>query len=113
MKNQRIIKNNYEFQSIINKKNVKQSKSYIAYYVPNDQNNGLKYGISVGKKLGNAILRNKVKRQTRHMINELLPKYENLNFKIIIIVRKNFLSNNYEINLKNLEYILKNLKNEK
>ena len=51
-------------------------------------------GISVSKKIGNAVIRNKIKRQIRMMFIE---NFDNETYEkdVIVIVRKNYLQNSY------------------
>ena len=57
-------------------------------------------GISVGKKLGIAVERNKIKRQVRMMAAELAK--ENKGLDTIIIVRNGYLRGSFEDNKKEL-----------
>lgn len=94
MKKQYIVKHKYDFDRIINSNNVIKSKSFIVYYENNDLNHDC-FGISVGKKLGNAVFRNKMKRKIRSIIDEYI-KENNNNRNYIILLRKNGIYNNYQ-----------------
>ena len=97
MKKNIIIKKHEEFNDII--KNGKKiiSKYFIINYIENNYVNS-RFGISVGTKLGNAVLRNKYKRKMRSIIDENSLIHD-LKKDFIIIFRKNGLNVEY-INLK-------------
>lgn len=101
MKKEYRIKKNEEFQAIIKTKKSIANKKFVIYYRNNDEH--LKVGISVSKKLGNAVVRNKTKRQVRMMVQEVFDKTQKRDF--IIIVRNRFLLDSYDINKKDLEYL--------
>lgn len=103
MKKINIIKKNYEYERII--QNIKCIKilDFIFYYEKKQQEN-YKFGISVGKKIGNAVVRNKIKRQIKSIIDE--NNYTN-NFNCIIIVRKSILKRDYQEIKQNLNIALK------
>ncbi|WP_342252752.1 ribonuclease P protein component [Spiroplasma endosymbiont of Amphibalanus improvisus] len=105
------IKKNHEFQKIIFHKKIINTYNFVFYSKKNDLNFP-RFGISVSKKLGNAAVRNKIKRQLRmFLIN--LSKEINFNNKksidIIIIVKKKFLLNNFEENQKVFNKIIKQI----
>ena len=107
-KEQRICKN-HEFSSIIQGRNVCKSASFVLYH----QKRGLEHarvGISVGKKIGNAVMRNKVKRQVRSMVDSIFDFTEN--YDAILIVRPFFKKKTYQENLDDLKR-LKNRVNQK
>ena len=107
-KEQRICKN-YEFSSIIQNRNFFKSSSYILYF--KDRN--LEYarvGISVGKKIGNAVQRNRVRRQVRSMVDSLFDFSEA--YDVILIVRPSYLTRSYQENLDDLKKV-KNRVNQK
>ena len=86
MKKLYIVKNARDFEKIIKNGKCIKSKHYIMYY----QENNLPYdrfGISVGKKLGNAVFRNKYKRKIRAIIDNYKKYYIN-NKDCIIILRR-------------------------
>ena len=64
-----LIRKNLEFQEIIKSCKNKKSKLYVIYYRKNN-NNYNRYGISVGKKVGNAVIRNKLKRQIKDILRK-------------------------------------------
>ncbi len=101
MKKEYRIKKNEDFQSIIRSKQSVANKKYVVYYRRNDQH--LRVGISVGKKIGHAVVRNKTKRQVRMMIQEIFDKNKKMDF--IVIVRPYFLLSSYENNKKYLKYL--------
>jgi len=101
MKKELRIKKNEEFQSIINLKQSIANKKFVIYYRDNDEH--LRVGISVSKKLGNAVVRNKVKRQVRMMVQQVFDKTKKRDF--IIIVRNKYLLDSFENNKKDLEYL--------
>ncbi len=104
MKKLYIVKNQYDFDRIINKNNSIKNKSFIIY----KENNNLPYsrfGISVGKKLGNAVYRNKMKRKIRAIIDHLNKEKITTN-DYIIILRKYAKDNTYSELNKALEELL-------
>ncbi|WP_374696707.1 ribonuclease P protein component [Spiroplasma endosymbiont of Polydrusus formosus] len=99
-----IVKKNYEFQKIISNRSFIKTNTYFIYLKKNDFNYH-RFGISVGKKIGNAVVRNKVKRQIRSMLTFYFAATEG--YDQIIIVRKSYFSNSY---LVNKEILLKQIK---
>lgn len=107
MKKNRRIKKSDEFQSMIHNCRHVSSPLFVIYYKEkeDDQN---RIGISVSKKLGNAVVRNKVKRQVRMMVQEIGCLECHLD--LLILVRKGYLTNAYNINKKGLETLVKKVK---
>lgn len=110
MKKQYRIKKTEEFQKIIKKHPYSANKEYVVYY-RNKQEQTSRFGISVGKKLGNAVLRNKVKRQVRNILSESIKDNDYKN-DYIIIVRNKFLKNDFKTNKKSLLYLLNKIERE-
>lgn len=106
MKKKEVVKDNRLFNSIIYKGEKVRNKYLIIYYIKvNDLEP--KFGIAVGKKVGNAVIRNKYKRKIRAIVDSnklLFPR----NYNYIIIVRKECLELNYrELNDNLVELIEK------
>ena len=102
MKKINIIKKNEDFSRIIHNCKYIKNDLFIIYIERNESFNNYHFGISVSKKVGNAVVRNKIKRQIKDIIDKF--NYQN-NFNCIIIVKKNIIFSNYH-EMKNKLYSL-------
>ncbi len=115
MKKQNIVKNNRDFNRIIASFPSYKSKHFIIY-IERGTKSVYRFGISVGKKIGNAVTRNHIKRQVRSILSEKV--FEN-GFNCIIIVKRNVISSTYQEIQKDLigaledQKLVKENKNEK
>ena len=91
MKKKNIIRKNLDFDRIIKNNRSYKYKDYIIY-LENTENDDYHFGLSVGKKVGNAVTRNKIKRQLKAIIDE--KNYEK-GINCIIIVRKGVLEKSF------------------
>ena len=105
MKKINILKHSRDFDRIIKNNKPYIYKDYVIY-IERDTSNYHKFGISVSKKLGNAVNRNKIKRQIRSIIDENV--YQN-NFNCIIIVGKGINERTFEERKNNLLIALNNI----
>ncbi len=105
MKKINIIKESRDFDRIIHQNKPYKYKDYIIYIEYNNENI-YKFGLSVGKKIGNAVTRNKVKRQLKNIIDKNI--YKN-GFNCIIIVGKGILERTFEEMTTNFNIAIKNL----
>ena len=104
MKVKNRIKKAEEFQSMIKKGSKVVNQSFVVYHQPKEGDEA-RIGISVSKKLGNAVHRNLYKRQVRMMCHELVD-FKNTNYDMVLIIRFNYSSLSYEENKNNLEKLL-------
>ena len=94
MKKENILKNNYDFNRIIEKQEYRKNKYFVVYFATNLLNHA-QFGISVGKKIGKSVVRNRLKRQVRSIVDENKKYYSN-GLDYIIMVRKSCLSISYQ-----------------
>lgn len=109
MKKEYRIRKNEDFQSIIKQRKSLANKKFVMYYRKNDDH--LKVGISVSKKLGNAVIRNKIKRQVRMMVQQVFD--QNLKTDFIIIVRYPYLLSSFEDNKKEMFSLYNQIRRKK
>ena len=99
MKKEFRVKRNEDFSKIIARKKSFANSCFIIYKDENQIGHG-RVGISVSKKLGNAVVRNKIKRQVRMMVQQVFDRDQKMDF--IIIVRYDFLNHSYQDNLNSI-----------
>ena len=104
MKKRDIVKSNILFNDII-QKGIRNANKYfvICRVSKNEEKNN--YGIAVGKKVGNAVTRNKIKRQIRNIIDNNYKSFPNFH-NYIIICKKEALNLSFkEMNDKLIELL--------
>ena len=90
-----IVKNNRDFEKIINDGKCIKNRYFVIHHLSNNLPYD-RYGISVSKKLGNSVFRNKYKRKLRSIIDNYKKLYIN-NEDYIIILRKEAIDKDYTI----------------
>ena len=103
------IKKNLEFSDIMKKGKFVKNKSFVIYFDFNNLNK-YRFGISASKKLGNAVFRNKYKRQLRFIIDKYKKNYPN-NMDYIIIIRNGYINLSFEEKEKDFIYLLNKIDN--
>lgn len=106
MKKIDIIKSSDEYTEIINTGKSKKNKYYSIYYRSNNKNN--RYGITIPKKLGVAVLRNKTKRRVKNIIDKNKNTIQN-SYDYVIIVKKGILELTYFDMEKELLKLMKSI----
>src|SRR5699024_8867285 len=81
------IKKNKEFQAVFRQGKSFANRQLVIYYMTKSDQNHFRIGLSVGKKIGNAVTRNRIKRYLRQAFLDLEPQILS-NVDIIIIARK-------------------------
>ena len=107
MKKINIIKKNSDINNVINNRNMNKNKYFYIYKDKNNLNN-YRFAICVSKKVGNAVTRNKLKRQIKDIIDK-----SNLVFKsnndYVIIIRNEINNLNYSEIKENLINLISNM----
>ena len=93
---------NIEFKSLLNGKKISNRYSTIFFKKLSDKNsNRLNISFVAKKKLGNAVIRNKIKRRLRNIMNEAYKKINiNLHYSYLLVAKKMIFDDKYE-NVKN------------
>ena len=103
MNKEKILKKSEEFSNIISTGKYFKNKYFSLYY---KESNSTLFGITVPKKIGIAVIRNKLKRQTKNIISNN-EKYIQSNYNYVIIIKESALKLDYEGLTKNLLDLMK------
>lgn len=104
MKKKNRVRKHQEFQKLIHKGKKASNQSFVFYFMPASEEEG-RIGITLSKKIGNAVERNLIKRQVRMMCQDLID-FENCGYDGILIIRYGYLNNDFARNKKSLEKLL-------
>lgn len=104
MKKSYRVKREKDFQTIFDGGKSRANRKFVIYFLEKEQNH-YRVGISVGKRIGNAVTRNSVKRKIRHVIMELSDHLKEDDF--VVIARKGVEKLSYQELRKNLKHVLK------
>ncbi len=102
MKKEYRIKKSNDIQDLMKKKNTVGNVYFVIYYQKNHDQEHFKFAISVPKKFGNAVKRNKMKRRIREIIKDesILP---NIDFFVVAKAKSQSLDfNEIKMNMQKL-----------
>lgn len=100
------IKKNHEFQHIFKNGKSFANRELVIYYFNKKDQEHFRLGISVGKKLGNAVTRNKIKRYIREIFTQLKGKIKP-EYDIIIIARQRCVDLDFDKMFHSVVHLLK------
>jgi ribonuclease P protein component len=103
MKKINIIKESREFDKIIKNRHYYSNRFFVIYIMKKEEKY-YRFGISIPKKVGNSVIRNKIKRQIKIIIDN--NKIINNDLDYVIIVRKEIVNIDYNEKEKNLNLLL-------
>ena len=109
MKKEEVVKNTREFDYIIKNGKYRKNNEYVIYYIDNNKEYN-RFGISVSKKIGNAVTRNYYKRVIRNICDKSKNLYSNRK-DYIIIMRKGLTLLNFEESYQSINDLFKKINN--
>ena len=99
------VKREKDFMAIFKDGTSFANRKFVVYQLENQQNH-FRVGLSVSKKLGNAVTRNQIKRRIRHILQSVKGSLvEHVDF--VVIARKGVETLEYAEMEKNLLHVLK------
>lgn len=104
MKKKYRIKKETEFREIMNERQSFANK-HLVVYIKKREGSFFRVGLSVGKKVGNAVERNRIKRFLRLALTEMGEEIDS-NYDFILIARPAIISLSYEEVKKNIHHVL-------
>ena len=105
MKRCEMIKSKKDFNNIINNSKFKKNNFFVVYQQVSNYDIP-KFGIAISKNFGNAVDRNKIKRQIRNIVDNNKYLFQN-RFNYIIMVRNTVKKISYQEISNNLINLLK------
>lgn len=88
------LKKRYQFNYVY-KSGEHFSSEHLVLYVVSSKTKSIKVGFAVTKKVGHAVVRNKIRRRLREIIRKQLPKLKQ-NYNIIIVAKENIIEADFE-----------------
>jgi ribonuclease P protein component len=109
MRKEQRVKKNIEFQEVFKKGTSMANRQFVLYKLKKEDQHFFRIGLSVSKKVGNAVVRNQIKRYIRQVFLELKDEVEN-NFDYVIIARKPAADMDFHEIKKSLMHVMKKSK---
>jgi ribonuclease P protein component len=106
MRKKNRVKKNEDFTAVFQKGKSIANRQFVIYQLPKLDQVGFRIGLSVSKKLGNAVTRNHIKRYIRQVFTECKLEIKGQR-DYVIIARKPCVELTYEDFRKSLVHVLK------
>ena len=109
MRKEQRVKKNIEFQEVFKKGTSIANRQFVVYRLQKEDQQHFRIGLSVSKKIGNAVVRNQIKRYIRQVFLELKDEVKN-NYDYVIIARKPAADMDFHEVKKSMIHVLKKSK---
>lgn len=108
MKRSEMIKDKRMFNSIIRNGHYNKDRFFVVYYVVNGNSSMSHFGIAIKNSIGCAVVRNRLKRQTRSIIDNNKNLFKN-DKDYIIMIRNGCLDGKFSAMNESLSNLLKGI----
>ena len=88
------LKKRYQFNYVY-KSGEHFSSEHLVLYVSSSKTKSIKVGFAVTKKVGHAVVRNKIRRRLREIVQKQLPNLKQ-NYNIIVVAKENIAGASFE-----------------
>jgi len=106
MKKRQRVKKNDDFQKVFKKGKSFANRQFVVYFLSKEEQTEFRVGLSVSKKLGNAVKRNQIKRYIRHSILDLKDDLKT-NMDYVIIARQPAATMDFHEVKQSLQHVLR------
>lgn len=96
-----------DFKKVLDEKK-RVSREIVTIFHKKNEFNHIRVGVSVSSKIGNSVVRHKVKRQIVSIVDNLIDK--DLKYDFVIIAKSKFLENSYKENYEIFKSYVDNFK---
>lgn len=100
------VKKEKEYQSVFHQGQSTANRQIVLYVLKKDHQDHFRVGLSVSKKLGNAVCRNQIKRYLRQAVHELEVAIDP-HMDFLLIARKDIVGRSFEEVKKSLIHVMK------
>ena len=111
MKKKEIVRSSNLFNQIIKDGKKISNSHYVIYFLEKEEKLP-NFGVAVSKKIGNAVMRNKIKRQLRNIVDNNKMLFKNY-YNYIIMIRKEYNDLNFYDKEDSFKKLLGKVNNEK